>query len=356
MKKIPIIDVTDLYHPHQDVGDNVDIIIPYALEEIDLKSIILDATDNFRQPASWDVTGCVYDDKGPREPGIIPVNQLNYIFNKNIPYGTTPFQPMSSCTDALLTAPAYQQHGIELILDTLKNSQEKVEILSFGSLRAIAAAYNRNPKRFEETVNKIHLCAGSASSDFVEWNINLDPFAAICLLKSSLPIYIYPCAGENNPYELSQHNSYWKLNQMSFLKSMDVKLKRYLQYALTRSKRIDFLRAMEEEPDETVISQFYTAEHQIWETAVWLEVTGRKLTKRKSDEYRILKSSEINSDDTIIKTEMKNCILDVKENGGFDFKLTDKESNFKIFYRENPIQYQTALNEAFGQWYCSFTV
>ena len=29
--RVPLIDVTDLYHPHQDVGDNLDILAAYAL-------------------------------------------------------------------------------------------------------------------------------------------------------------------------------------------------------------------------------------------------------------------------------------------------------------------------------------
>ena len=44
-RRIQVIDCTDLYHPHQDVGDNFDIIAPYALSEIDLKAVILDVTE-----------------------------------------------------------------------------------------------------------------------------------------------------------------------------------------------------------------------------------------------------------------------------------------------------------------------
>ncbi len=71
----PVIFITDLYHPYQDPGDNVDIILPYALPEVDLKAVIFDVTDEYRQPI------CPNNDKGPREPGFIPIAQLNYIFN-----------------------------------------------------------------------------------------------------------------------------------------------------------------------------------------------------------------------------------------------------------------------------------
>jgi len=40
-QRIPVIDCTDLYRPHQDVGDNFDLVLPYALSnEIDLRGVV----------------------------------------------------------------------------------------------------------------------------------------------------------------------------------------------------------------------------------------------------------------------------------------------------------------------------
>ncbi len=52
LTRIPVIDVTDLYHPYQDVGDNFDLVAAYALPEIDLRAVILDAHDSFRKAVS----------------------------------------------------------------------------------------------------------------------------------------------------------------------------------------------------------------------------------------------------------------------------------------------------------------
>ena len=41
-RPVPLIDITDLYHPPQDPGDNLDLIAAYALPEVDLKAVILD--------------------------------------------------------------------------------------------------------------------------------------------------------------------------------------------------------------------------------------------------------------------------------------------------------------------------
>ena len=351
-----IIDVTDLYHPHQDVGDNVDILAPYAMDEINLLAVILDTTGNFRQPETYDNSGLFLDNMGPREAGIIPMNQLNAIFDKNVPFAPTPYEPMKSPEDKLLSAPRWQQQGIELILKTLREASGKTDILVFSSLRAVAAAYNREPELFLKKAGKIHISAGSASADFIEWNIALDKNAAVRLFTSDLQIYIYPCATESSPFEMCQYNTYWRLDNMEFIRKMEPRLKSYLQYAFTRSSRIDFLRAVEEDADEALMEEIYKREHRIWETALWLEVSGRKLVKHSSGGYSIVRPEEVSAHDVLIKTEMKNCNLSVHETGGFDFELTEKESNFKIFYREDPEEYCKALNEAYGKWYNSFQI
>ena len=86
MLKIPVIDCTDLYHPHQDPGDNFDLIAAYGLPEIDLRGVVLDVTERFRlPPGERGEDGQATDSGGPREPGIVPVTQLNYIFGRAVP-------------------------------------------------------------------------------------------------------------------------------------------------------------------------------------------------------------------------------------------------------------------------------
>src|SRR5438552_264121 len=181
MRTVPVIDITDLYHPPQDPGDNFDLIMPYALPEIDLRAIILDATEEFRQPVANPDRPEHRDHEGPRDPGIIPVTQLNYIFGRRVPHAVGPFRRMRSPDDTLDDVPPFEQQGIELLLDTLRASAEPVEILSFGSARTLAAAYNREPELLHSRVGRIHLSAGATSPDFPEWNVLLDPQAIVCV-------------------------------------------------------------------------------------------------------------------------------------------------------------------------------
>ena len=48
-KKIPVVVITDLYHPYQDPGDNMDLIMGFGLPDVDLKAVLLDITDAFRK-------------------------------------------------------------------------------------------------------------------------------------------------------------------------------------------------------------------------------------------------------------------------------------------------------------------
>ena len=86
---VPVIDVTDLYTPHQDPGDNFDLVTAFALPQINLEAVILDPTTAFL---------------GTRAPGQLAVEQLNLAFGRNVPYAYGPFAALSSPTDTLAGA------------------------------------------------------------------------------------------------------------------------------------------------------------------------------------------------------------------------------------------------------------
>ena len=357
MKKIPIIDVTDLYHPYQDPGDNFDLIMPYGLPEIDLKAIILDSTEDYRKLTTqhrnreyWEWSGLT------RDPGIIPVTQLNYIFDRDVPYGLGPFTEMKEIDDKMMGIPKFQQTGIELILKTLEDSEDKVHILSFGSLRSIAVAFNRNPSVFFEKVACIHISAGSATPDYYEWNVQLDSEAYKCVLRSKLPLALYPCAYNGGPFNYGKHNTYWKLEDLSFLKDMNPKLQSYLQFAFDRENRSDFLCAMDSLPSQEAKQKLYSErwQHHVWETAIWTMVTGRKLVRNPKGTYRLTEVENINATDTIIINELLPCKVSILDDCTLSFEMTQSRTNVSIYYREDPFEIEKAYREALPELYKSF--
>ncbi len=354
--KTPVIDVTDLYHPHQDCGDNMDIVTAYALREVDLKAVILDCTGQFRKPVCDHPNPQLRDNRGPREPGFIPMIQLNYLFNRGVPFAVGPFGSMKSPDDRMLDAPGFQQQGVELILKTLKESPEKIELLVFGSARAVAVAYNRDPDLFKAKLKMLHLCAGASSPDFQEWNVALEPHAIVCLLRSSLPIAIYPCATKDGPLAYGPNNGYWKLPDLRFIEKMNPRLRSYLAYAFERSSRIDFLRALDEDPAANLLESMYRKPHHVWETCVWIRVANCRLVRRVDGTHRIVPAANVVATDTVLPNELRACRVKVNENGRFSFEFTTATSNFLIYDRGDAMANEKALREALPALYQSFNL
>lgn len=368
-QRIPVVVITDLYHPYQDPGDNLDLIMGFGLPDIDLKAILLDITDAFRKPTA-DHPTLWKDPRGPREAGIIPVEQLSYIFNKKIPYGIGPLSMMKSEEDQMNDLPCYEQEAINLLMETLSKSKEPVEVLSFGSARILAVAYNRNPQLLEKKIHKIHLSAGTASNNYElgsdagansipggEWNVALDVHAFNRILKSSLPVAIYPCAGKDGGFVKDSNNTYWQLPDMAFTQHMHPQLRRYLDYAFRQKQQPDFLRAMNPEyPVDIDLSQYPKPFH-VWESAIWLKATQREVICTVEGEYRLVKKSEITKDDRIIGNQLRFCNFDeVRDDGRFRFSYTHKSAGRKeIYYRANLEENEKALQKVIPELYISIS-
>lgn len=363
----PVVVITDLYHPYQDRGDNFDLISGYALSEIDLKAIILDTTDAFRKktadhPTLWKDPG------GPREAGIIPVMQLNSIFNRDIPFAVGPMSMMRSPDDQMRTIPGFQQAGIDLLIRTIEKSDVPVEIASFGSARPLAVAYNRRPDLFLKKVRMVHLSAGTAMNDFGpitdhgsslipggEWNVALDVYAFTRILRSDLSVSIYPCGGIGGAFVKYRNNTYWQLNDMRFVSEMDPKLARYIDFALTKRLAYDFLRVLDEET-RRIEPEAYPMPFAVWETPVWIAISGREIVRKKDGRYRIVKKREIEEGDRVIPYKMIPCRLDVRDDGRFVASETDGPTPFRIYFRPDPEEQEAALQEALPHLMKSFRV
>ena len=366
--KLPVIVITDLYHPYQDPGDNMDLIMGFGLPDIDLKAVLLDITGAFRKdtadhPTLWK------DPRGPREAGIIPVEQLNYIFNKKIPYAIGPLSMMKSEEDKMKDLPDYQQEALFLFVKILTESEKPIEILSFGSARILAVAYNRNPDLLMSKISKIHLSAGTASMNYElgndlganaipggEWNVALDVFAFTRILKSDLPVAIYPCAGKDGGFIKDHHNTYWSLPDMEFTKKMAPLLRHYLDFAFNRKLQYDFLRAMDVEYPVTINIDRYPSPFHVWESAIWLKAMQREIIRTPDGEYYLGKKDDMREGDRLIKNELRACnIYGIRDDGRFQFSYTDSPSNKEIYYRPDPDENEKAFQKVIPALYISIS-
>lgn len=355
-KPVPVILVSDLYHPGQDVGDNFDIITPYALPQIDLRGVIFDVTQHFR---SEPVPGALL-----REPGFIPVTQLNYIFGREVPCACSPFTPMRSADDRMEDAPKFQQAGIELFFRLLRQSSEPVTVVSTGSCRLLAVAYNREPQLMRDKIEAIHLSAGASSDSFREWNIGLDTLAAYRLLSSDLRINLYPCATAEGPFDKGVNNTFWSLDDLNFVFEMSPALRNYAIYAFLHKNRTDFLNYLEAPLDvsDQIAFRDYRVDrmygsggcHYVWETSLWQQAAGLVLAQRADGTWRLIPLEELTPQDRPYDEGLEPVTISVNESGLFRFSPAERATNFRIYRRADPELHQRALREALPALYKSF--
>lgn len=366
--KTEVVVITDLYHPYQDPGDNLDLIMGFGLPDVELKAVLLDITDAFRKqvadhPTLWQ------DPRGPREAGFIPVRQLNYIFDRSVPCAMGPMSMMKSEYDKMEYVSHVENGAIDLLFEVLKSGKNKVDILSFGSARILAVAFNRNPELMKRKIRKIHLSAGTASPNYElgqdqganaipggEWNVALDVCAFTRILKSQLPVAIYPCAGKDGGFVKDHNNTYWQLPSMAFVKEMHPQLQRYLDFAFLKKLQFDYLRAMNmdsEAPD--IDTALYPSPFHVWESAIWLNATHRKIICSESGRYRLIQSDDMPPKCREVGNGLRYCILEeIRDDGRFKFSYTDKDkSNIQIYYRDDVDENERAMQEVIPQLYIS---
>lgn len=99
----------------------------------------------------------------------------------------------------------------------------------------------------------------------------------------------------------------------------------------------------------------YTNEHYVWETALWLQVSGRRLVKRANGSYRIITPDQVMASDLVLPNEIRPCQVKVKDDGLFYWEpATQPLADKWIYHRGDPFENEKALNEALPELYKSF--
>lgn len=248
--RVPVIYTSDLFHPHDDPDDHYDLATLFSLPELDVKAIVIDMS---------------HSDGGKKPPGVAAIRQMMHLTGRTVPYATGLTRRLRSATDTGLDQPAETQGGVELILSTLRDSHEKVNLVAVGSLLDIAAAFNRQPELLRAKVKAIYVNAGNGPDGWQEeWNVRLDPHAYRRIMLSGLPIEWYPCFGREG------FLTYYRVDQAQALSPAPAPLRAYFTYALTRSSSdpISFLAGEVAAP---------TGPRNMWSTLSLLDLAGRRL-------------------------------------------------------------------------------
>ena len=347
-QRIPLIHLTDLYHPPQDPDDHLDLATIFALPEYDLRGVVLDMTTKFLvgKPAGWDI---------PRDPGFVAVAQLGYLTGRAIPAAMGPVEPLAHPGDAARDRPRAEQAGITLLLDLLARSREPVTISSGGSARVLAAAFNREPALLREKVRAVVLNAGASAGTEREWNVGLDPAAYIALWRSGLPIHWYPCATDHNAFDPAhERGTFWKASHAALFRELPAGLRAWFCHAYSGGQRGDFIRALAETGGGSVWEQVLAGDRNLWCTASLAMGAGRVLARTQQG-WRFLPAG------AAVGVELWPFRLDpiratVDDDARVSWQATGEPSSVRLFGRKPGAGYGVAMAEALNALLCAMPV
>ena len=210
--RVPLVYSTDLFHPHEDPDDHLDLITVLALTEFDVRAVLLD-NGGGRQA---------------QKPGRVALDQMSRITGRRIPSAVGLAKRLHSPSDTGTDQPAPFQDAVNLLIRTLRESREQVTIIQVGSSRDIVAAFNRDPALFRSRIKAIYANIGNAAVGGEEWNVKLDLHAYVGLLRSGLPVYLCPCFPEDHA-----HATFWKLSSYGdVFEGSPLPLQNFFLYAL----------------------------------------------------------------------------------------------------------------------------
>lgn len=252
--KVPILYSTDLYHPHGDPDDHYDLMTLFALPEFDIRGVVLDA-----------------DPKGTHQPAVCAMEQMISMTGRKVPYTSGLRQRLDSHADTAEDRPADEQAAIGLILRVLREAEQPVTLFTVGSLRDMAAAYNREPDLFAQKVGRFYINIGWVGEQ-EEWNVGLDAHAYTRILKSGLPIFWCPCFGADN------WQTYWKFRQGDVLADQRPPIQNFFLYMLGKLKpaTVPPVAYLHREVDAAAAATFYPQDRNMWCTAPFLHAAGRE--------------------------------------------------------------------------------
>ncbi len=266
---VPVIYCTDLFHPHDDLDDHFDLACLFALPEISIKAIIL---DDFMSECDQS-----------KRPGRIPVEQLNALTGRNVPWAIGSRTALKSPEDPAIEGADKSSSGIDLILATLKDAPSPLSIITIGSVRNIAAAFNREPELFRRKVSRLFLFIGDARGAFAEWNVGLDKNAYVRIMNAGLPVYWVPCF-DGGLWKNQGNASFWQANHADLLLDASDPLFNYFRYAiLQKDAKKDHIKALYEPIPEDERRAVLSEKRNLWCSSVFAYVAGRRFIRRGSE-------------------------------------------------------------------------
>jgi hypothetical protein len=279
------------------------------------------------------------------------VKQLLALTARQVPYAVGLGTALRYPEDKALNQFSFYHAGVNLILKTLRETTQQVHIITVGSVRDVAAAFNREPQLFREKVTRIYVNAGNSAGGDLYWNPSLDPQAYIRLMRSDLPIYWCPCFGGMETLEdlakgklpVQQYQTFWQFRQAEVFGGLPTPLQDFFLYALGRKivSQIDPIAYLSRAPETALRAEQWKQNRNMWSTASIIHAAGR-LLYRAGDSWTALREPKPGY--TLSVTfDFVPAEVSIDADLRVSKKLTDVSGNFKLFHLLDIANYEKAM-------------
>jgi hypothetical protein len=268
---VPLIHVTDLFHPHGDPDDHFDLAVTYALAQrgaVDLRGVVIDYPPDFR----------------PGDPAVVAVAQMNRLTGLASPVVIGTSRRLKSRRDMLSDASVQETAAVRFIHAQLRAAEHAVALACVGSAADIIVAALREPELFKSKCAGVYLNSGSAhdhpsSPAQLEFNVRLDPSAYAAMFDLPCPLYWFPCWNTTEQRQSGADGSFYWLPHSEALAEISAGLANYFAYMFDKSANPKWLQAMKTMPPAASWEKILKERRGMWSTASQFAAAGLSVTK-----------------------------------------------------------------------------
>ncbi len=271
-----LIHITDLYRPPADPDDHFDLACAFALAKqgyIELATVVIEAP----KP---DFAG---------DPDVMAVAQLNRLTGLAVP--AVAGMPASASNPS----EKQSKHRTPLT-EEIKRARSPVVLVSTGSCRDVAAAFQEDANLFRAKVAAVYLNAGLGSPEPayqapLEYNVALDPKSYQQVFRLPVPVYWLPCFEGTNTglmWRTSRHASFYRFRQEEVFAKLPGPVQNYFLWMLESASRpvgakqpswfwqhpTHWLRALEGPVDAVLLARHARTWRSMWSTAGQIHAAG----------------------------------------------------------------------------------
>ena len=249
--KTYLIHLTDIFHPHGDPDDHYDLATVFALHaqgRLELKYVVCDYPPPHRVG----------------DPALCAIAQLNEITGSDV-IGRV--------------APSDEALAGERLLELMREADRPVCFSIVGSTVSVASAIKKDPALFSKKCAGIYMCAGTGvetPGGALEYNVRLHASAYSTIFTAPCPVYWVPCYSTITPEgeQGGLYGSVYCIEQCEMLMRLPKRMQNYFLYMLSRSQDPRYLRYLDYDIDEALLTEHGKNKRRLWSTPALLTIGG----------------------------------------------------------------------------------